>query len=290
MGKKTETVVNYLSLVKFSHTIFAMPFALIGFFLAVKYSGYYLEWQTLLLVILCMVLARNAAMGFNRYLDRNIDKKNERTANREIPKGIIDSKSALWFVIGNSLLFVLITFFINKLVFFLSPIALLILLGYSFTKHFTILCHFILGLGLSLAPIGAYLAVTGTFEVLPIFFSCIVITWVGGFDIIYSLQDEEFDRAYHLKSLPSFFGKKGSLIISSIIHLFTAFFVLFTGIYGGFGYLYYIGSFIFASLLFYQNYIVKPHDISKVNIAFATTNGISSVIFAFFTILDLYIN
>jgi len=280
---------NYFSLVKFSHTIFAMPFALIGFFLAVKYAGFYLEWQVLILVILCMVLARNAAMAFNRYIDRDIDAKNQRTSNRELPQGILKSESVLMFVILNSLGFIVITLFINKLVFFLSPIALAVILGYSYTKNFTFLCHFILGLGLSLAPIGAFLAVTGEFNLIPVLFSIIVLTWVSGFDIIYSLQDEDFDRGNQLKSVPVYFGKKGALVLSSVIHLISGLLVVYVGFLAGFGWVYFVGAIIFITLLFYQNYIVKPDDLTKINIAFMTTNGIASVIYAFFTILDLYI-
>lgn len=286
----TNNIKNYLSLVKFSHTIFALPFALIGFFLAVKYSGFYLEWKTLLLVILSMVFARNAAMGFNRYIDRHIDALNERTVKREIPNGQIKSKSALYFVISNSVFFIITTLFINKLVFFLSPVALLVILGYSYTKRYTYLCHFILGLGLSLAPIGAYLAVTGEFGLLPVLFSVIVLTWVSGFDIIYALQDSDFDKENKLKSVPAFLGKKLSLVFAGFIHSVSALVIIYSGIYGGFGSLYYFGALLFIGLLFYQNYIVKPDDLSKVNVAFFTTNGIASVVFAIFTILDLYIN
>ncbi|HJN64517.1 MAG TPA: UbiA family prenyltransferase, partial [Flavobacteriales bacterium] len=158
---------EYLSLIKFSHTIFAMPFALIGFFLASKDSEP--EWITLFYVVLCMIFARSAAMAFNRYIDKDIDTANERTAKiREIPNGTITAKNALIFVIINSMLFIGVTFFINSLCFRLSPIALIIILGYSFTKRFTALCHLVLGLGLSLTPIGAYLAVSGEFAIIPI--------------------------------------------------------------------------------------------------------------------------
>lgn len=289
LEERHNKIKNYFSLVKFSHTIFAMPFALIGFFLAVEYAGHYLEWKVFILVIISMVFARNAAMGFNRYVDREIDAINERTAKREIPQGIIKSRSALMFVFVNSMAFILTTLFINKLVFFLSPIALLIILGYSYTKNFTYLCHFILGLGLSLAPIGAYLAVTGEFSVIPILFSVIVLTWVSGFDIIYSLQDEDFDRGNELKSVPVRFGKKGALMLSSLIHFISGFFVIYVGILARFNWVYFVGAAIFIGLLLYQNYIVKPNDLSKVNVAFMTTNGIASVIYAIFTILDLYI-
>ena len=163
-------IKNYLSLVKFSHTIFAMPFAIIGFFLAVKTTETNLfsdeGIKILILVILDMIFARNAAMGFNRWLDRDIDAKNPRTEIREIPSGKIKAKYALWFVIINSGLFLIATFFINMFVFMLAPVALIVVLGYSYTKRFTALSHFVLGLGLSLAPVGSYLAVTGKFSLL----------------------------------------------------------------------------------------------------------------------------
>ena len=173
---------NYLSLVKFSHTIFAIPFACIGFFLASTSqplsSG--TDWWLFLKVILCMVFARSAAMAFNRYADRDIDDKNPRTAEREIPAGIISPNNALYFVVVNCILFILITYLINPLCFFLSPVALLVILGYSYTKRFTALCHFVLGIGLALAPIGAYIAVTGSFDsnsVVAVIFSFVVLFW-----------------------------------------------------------------------------------------------------------------
>lgn len=291
MIKKTkEKVKKYLSLVKFSHTIFAMPFALIGYFLALHQTKSEFEWKLFLFVILCMVFARNAAMAFNRFIDREIDIKNPRTAIREIPAGIIKAKSALLFVIVNSILFFVTTWFINTLTFRLSPVALLIILGYSLTKKFTALCHLILGLGLSLAPIGAYLAVTGEFALLPVLYSFVVLLWVSGFDIIYALQDLDFDKEEELKSFPVFFGKKGALSASTLLHIFTALIVVFAGYLGQFGILYWIGSFIFIGLLFYQHTLVKPNDLSKINLAFFTTNGIASVIFAIFTITELILD
>src|SRR6202165_791468 len=178
---------KYLSLVTFTHTIFAMPFAFIGFFLAVTTTNAHFEWTKLVIMVLCMVFARNSAMAFNRYLDRDVDAKNPRTKQRDIPSGRISPASALTFTIINCLLFIATTWFINPLCFYLSPVALLVVLGYSATKRFTALCHLVLGLGLSLAPIGAYLAVTGHFALLPILFSLTVIFWVSGFDIIYAL-------------------------------------------------------------------------------------------------------
>jgi 4-hydroxybenzoate polyprenyltransferase len=181
---------KYLSLVKFSHTIFAMPFAFIGFFLGANMPGQNINPLLLLKVVICMIFARNAAMGFNRFADNRYDLLNPRTAEREIPKGIISPAAALIFVIINSLAFIITAGFINYLTLVLSPVALLVILGYSLTKRITSLCHFVLGLGLSLAPIGAYISVTGEFHLLPVIFSLIVLTWVSGFDIIYALQDD----------------------------------------------------------------------------------------------------
>lgn len=280
---------NYLSLVKFSHTIFAMPFAMIGFFLAIELTAAVFEWHLLAKVILCMVFARNAAMAFNRYIDRNIDEKNPRTAIREIPAGIINANAALWFVILNSTAFVITTYFINPLCWALSPVALAVVLGYSLTKRFTALCHLILGLGLSLAPIGAYLAVVGKFDLLPLLFSFAVLFWVGGFDIVYALQDEEFDRENDLFSIPVWLGKKKALMLSNVLHAITAAMLFWAGQLGDFGWLFWVGYAIFISLLTYQHAIVKPNDLSRVNLAFFTTNGVASVLFASFVIADLFL-
>ncbi|RYG28776.1 MAG: 4-hydroxybenzoate octaprenyltransferase, partial [Chitinophagaceae bacterium] len=294
-------VKTYLSLIKFSHTIFAMPFAMIGFFLALnlfsesRYNDG--QWNLnktiavnedrqagllpfsddslimkltslnaslwtvaryLLLVIMCMVFARSAAMAFNRYLDRSFDAKNPRTAIREIPAGLLKANSVLLFTIINCLLFIACTFFINRLCFYLSPIALFVVLGYSYTKRFTPLCHLVLGLGLSLAPIGAYLAVTGKFSLLPILFSLAVIFWVSGFDIIYALQDEEFDKSHKLYSIPSWLGKAKALRVSELLHVLSFGCVALAGYVGAFGWLYWIGIAIFAGMLVYQHSIVKP--------------------------------
>ncbi len=278
---------NYLSLVKFSHTVFAMPFAISGYFLAIHFTPAGFSWKLLVLVILCMVFARNAAMAFNRYVDREIDLRNPRTALREIPSGLVKPKSALKFVFLNAILFMATAYFINLLTFRLSPLALIIILGYSFTKQFTVFCHFILGLGLSLAPIGAYLALTGEFHILPLFFSAIVLLWSSGFDIIYALQDISFDKEEELKSVPVTFGKRKSLVISSLLHGIVAIIVAYIGIAYPFGLYYWIGAALFIGLLLYQHLIVKPHDLSRVNIAFFTTNGLASLVFSAFVIGDM---
>lgn len=307
-------VKSYLSLIKFSHTIFAMPFALIGFFLGI-YSNLRVErfetntstgvniglvaeksgispltelFVKFLLVVGCMVFARTAAMAFNRYLDRHFDARNPRTAIREIPTGILKANNVLLFTIVNSLLFVVCAYFINRLCFYLSPVALLVVLGYSYTKRFTPLCHLILGLGLSLAPIGAYLAVAGEFRLLPLLFSFAVIFWVSGFDIIYALQDEEFDKSQRLYSIPAWLGKKKALRVSELLHVASAVCVIIAGFVGEFSWLYWIGVGIFAGMLIYQHSVVKPNDLRKVNLAFMTANGIASVVFAIFVIADIF--
>ena len=261
---------SYLSLITFSHTVFALPFAIIGFTLGITQPGAQFLWTDLLLVIACMVFARSAAMAFNRYIDRDIDAANPRTVVREIPAGTIEPQSALWFVVANCVLFVGVTWFINPLCFWLSPVALAVILGYSYTKRYTSWCHFVLGLGLSLAPLGAFLAVTGEFsEWLPLFYSAAVLLWVSGFDIIYALQDEEFDKLNNLHSIPSKIGTTDALKLSIRLH---------------------IGTAIFLGLLYYQHTLVKPNDLSKVNLAFFTTNGIASVTFAFFVLLEFFVN
>jgi 4-hydroxybenzoate polyprenyltransferase len=284
-----QKVKTYLSLVKFSHTVFAMPFAFIGFSLAVSGDDHQFSLKLFLLIILCMIFARNAAMGFNRLADKKFDALNPRTASREIPSGIINSRAALIFIIVNAVLFISTTYFINPLTLILSPVALIIILGYSLTKRITILCHFILGLGLSLAPIGAYISVTGKFSLLPLIYSFIVLTWVSGFDIIYALQDDEFDRTNSLYSIPSRTGRRKALLISVMVHIITFLLVIGAGILGTSGYFYWIGAALFTVLLSYQHLIVSHKDISRVNLAFATTNGIASIVFSVFVIFDLFI-
>jgi 4-hydroxybenzoate polyprenyltransferase len=288
---RVGTIKNYFSLVKFAHTIFAMPFALIGFFYGLKMVDYDLNrpwWLLFILVILCMVFARSAAMAFNRWLDAEYDAKNPRTVIREIPGGIISKKNAMIFVIFNCIAFIICTFFINTLCFILAPVALFVILFYSYTKRFTVLCHLVLGLGLSLAPIGAYIAVTGKFAIVPILFSFAVLFWVSGFDIIYALQDEEFDKENNLYSIPSFIGTKKALRVSEFLHFLSALSVIAAGMIGNFSAMYWSGVVVFAFFLFYQHTLVKSKDLSKVNKAFFSSNGIASVVFCVLVLLDLF--
>ncbi|MHB8259217.1 MAG: UbiA-like polyprenyltransferase [Bacteroidia bacterium] len=279
---------QYLSLIKFSHTVFALPFAMIGFLLAVKQERYF-NTTIFIYMLLCMIFARSAAMAFNRYIDRKFDALNPRTKNREVPAGVISPASALALTIGCSLAFITTTWFINTICFYLSPVALAVILGYSFTKRFTPLCHLILGLGLSLSPIGAYLTVTGEFSLLPILLSFVVFTWSGGFDIIYALPDAEFDKEHNLYSIPSWLGIKHALKFSEVAHVITAILLISVGLLGHFSFLYWIGATCFIGLLIYQHLLVKPNDLSKVNIAFGTVNGIGSLVFSVFTIADIFI-
>jgi len=280
---------KYFSLVLFAHSIFAMPFALIGFFLGVTTTQNPFNWYLLALVVLCMIFARNAAMAFNRYLDRKIDAKNPRTVTRDIPAGKISAAEALTFVIVNCILFVIATAFINQLCLFLSPVALFVVLFYSYTKRFTALCHLVLGLGLSLAPIGAYIAVTGVFNIVPLFYSFAVLFWVSGFDIIYALQDEGFDREEKLHSIPAAMGIKNALRLSEVLHFFSALCVVMPLFFAEFSWVYLIGILFFCAMLIYQHLLVKPNDISKVDRAFATTNGYASVIFAVCFLVDAFL-
>jgi len=281
-------MIKYLSLVKFSHTIFAMPFAMIGFALGISSGNNTFSLITLILIILCMITARNAAMGFNRFADRKFDEQNPRTNRREIPAGKISPRAALTFVVVNAIIFIILTYFINNLAFLLSPVALLVILGYSLTKRITALCHLILGLGLSIAPMGAYIAVTGQFAIEPVVYSFLVFTWSSGFDIIYAMQDDEFDRSANLYSIPAIAGRKNALFISSCLHFITFCLVIAAGIICQSGIMYWIGASLFSGLLLSQRLIVKAHDLSKVNLAFGTTNGIASILFAVFAIIDIF--
>lgn len=277
-------VKNYLNLIKFSHTIFALPFAFVGYFLGACLSNTHIDYFLMIKVILCMVFARNAAMAFNRWADREIDAKNPRTKIREIPAGVISANGALVFTLVNSLLFMTVTYFINDLCFYLSPVALIVILGYSYTKRFTSWCHFILGLSLSLAPLGAYLAVTARFDLIPILFSLTVLTWVAGFDIVYALQDESFDKQYNLKSIPSKLGYNNAKNLSRALHILSTVFLIEAVsnsviVYRASKPAAILGVLMFILMLIYQHYIVEKHGTAKINLAFFTLNGVASVIF-----------
>jgi 4-hydroxybenzoate polyprenyltransferase len=285
-----QKISTYFSLVKFSHTLFALPFAALGFTLGRLDAPNGELFSLGLKVLLCMVFARNTAMAFNRLIDAHIDKKNPRTAVREIPAGILRPSQVKAFVTLNALAFMATTFFINPLCFFLSPVALAIVMGYSYTKRFTPFCHLILGLGLALAPIGAYMAMTGASNWIVIILGLVVMTWVGGFDIIYALQDETFDKEHQLYSIPAWLGGTQALVVSRILHVISTVAILAFAIMGYATrdvnvYWLLAGVLVFMSMLLYQHSLVKAHDLRHVNLAFFTTNGIASVLFGTFTII-----
>lgn len=281
-------VKDYFSLVKFAHTAFALPFALIGYTLGVMAAGFN-PW-ILAAVLACMVFARNAAMGFNRVIDRRFDMRNPRTAGREIPAGKISVRAGKWFVILNSAAFIAVAATFNWLTLALSPVVLVVVLGYSYTKRFTALCHMVLGLGLAIAPSAAYIAVTGTLSITPVCISVLVLTWVSGFDIIYALQDAGFDREERLHSVPAALGVRGALWVSVLLHVVTVAMVFVVGSLLGNGWLYWTGAAVFLGLLVYQHLIVRPGDLSRIGAMFGLTNGLASIAYATFVILYLALN
>ncbi|MDR2883469.1 MAG: putative 4-hydroxybenzoate polyprenyltransferase [Alistipes sp.] len=273
------TISKYASLVKFAHTAFALPFALVGFVYAVRSTGAPFEWALLAKVVVCMVLARNAAMGFNRWADRRIDAANPRTAAREIPSGAIPPRAALWFVVVNAALFVAAAALINRLALMLSPVALLVLLGYSYTKRFTAWSHIVLGMGLAIAPVGAYIAVTGRVAMAPVVLAALVMTWVAGFDIIYARADADFDRAHGLHSVPARFTGRRAAVISALLHLVTVYATVVFGLFVSLGTPYWIGAGIFVSLLVLQH--------TPLRLPFDWVNGAASLAFSALAIVDL---
>lgn len=281
---------HFLSLVKFSHTVFALPFAAIGFTLGALDAPEKLTIWLGLKVLGCMVFARNTAMAFNRLTDAGIDRENPRTAVREIPAGVLSSGQVALFVGMNALAFVATAWMINPICFYLSPVALAVIMGYSYTKRFTPLCHLILGTGLALAPVGAYLAVTGYFDLPVVVLGMAVLTWVGGFDVIYALQDEQFDRERSLHSLPAWLGGVMALRVSRSLHVVTAMAL------SGFAYLIrdrvsqplmMLALLFFGGMLIYQHRLVRPGDLRRVDMAFFTANGLASLTFGFLLIVAL---
>lgn len=276
-----QKISAYFSLIKFSHTIFAMPFALIGAVLGYK-NGYYnqIPWVLFGFVILCMFFARSAAMSFNRYADAKIDLLNPRTKNREIPKGVYKSAQVLFFTVLNAAFFVTTTYFINSLVFYLSPIALLVVLGYSYAKRFTFLAHVWLGVALALAPLGAFMVFSASFSWIPIPFSLIVIFWVSGFDVIYSTQDAEFDREQGLNSIPSLLGVKKALNVAFLLHILAISVSIITGFLFEWHFAYWIGTAAFSLMLIWEHIIIrKNYNQQTVNMAFATINSYAGLLY-----------
>ena len=284
------TITNYLRLVKFSHTIFAMPFALLSFTYAwITTQPEHSLWILLMQVVGCMVFARNVAMGFNRWADRKIDAENPRTAEREIPAGKVSAKGAIWFVVINALLFVAVAASINPLCGVLSPVALFVVMFYSYCKRFTSLAHIVLGISLGIAPVGAYMAVTGTSSIECWLLALVVMCWCSGFDIIYALQDAEFDRERGLHSIPSRFSALTSLVISALLHLASIALLVWFASYQPQSWLLYVGCALFSAILISEHYIVTPSRQRNIGIAFGTFNALASVSLALFLIANLLI-
>ncbi|MCX7697086.1 MAG: putative 4-hydroxybenzoate polyprenyltransferase [Bacteroidales bacterium] len=269
-------MIKYLRLIKFSHTIFSFPFALVGYFEGVREVGFF-SWYNFFLTFLALILARTAAMSFNRWIDRDIDALNPRTQIRDIPSGKVHPREALLLTILASMLFLLVTSFINELTFILGPLALFVILGYSYTKRFTILSHFVLGLSLSMAPAGGYIAASGNIDFYLLWLIMSVVFWVAGFDIIYALQDEEFDRKMNLFSIPVRFGRH-SLVIAFISHVFAMFFLFYFCMIINHEWVW-TSFFLFSLMLFVQHVIVWLGYDRKVHLNFGLWNGMASVTF-----------
>ncbi|MBL8863463.1 MAG: UbiA family prenyltransferase [Planctomycetes bacterium] len=268
-----STLRDWLALVRFSHSVFALPFALCGAWLA---AGGPPGWRVAVLVVLCAVAARTAAMGFNRLVDRASDAANPRTRGREIPSGKLGPGAVRALVVFASLAFVALAFALNPLAGWLSAPVLLVLLGYSYVKRVSSSAHLVLGLALSLAPLGAWVAVRGTLEpdVTPVLWLALgVLTWVAGFDLIYACQDAAFDRASGLHSIPARFGLARALQLSGALHVVTVAALAAVGVTAELGLAWWVALGVAALLLVWQHRIVAPHDLSRVDLAFFTLNG-----------------
>lgn len=272
-----------LEMIKFEHTVFALPFALLSALLAARGIP---EPRTLGWILVAMVGARSAAMAFNRIADLHYDALNPRTANRALPRGILTLGQVAAFTAVSAGVFVLAAWQLNPLCFALSPVALLWILGYSYTKRFTALSHLWLGLSLGIAPVGAWLAVRGQFDLVPILLALAVTLWTAGFDIIYSLQDVEFDRRVGLRSLPQTVGEAPALWLSRLMHVGMVGLLLAVGRLADLHWGYYAGVSVAALLIAYEQSLVKPDDLSRVNLAFFTLNGWVSVLLFAFTVVD----
>lgn len=279
---------TWLELVRFSHTVFALPFAAIAYALA--HFDRSPEARTALLCLVALVSARTAAMAYNRWIDRDIDALNPRTRTRHLPAGAIGAGEVLALVIGSSAIFVLASWALNDLAFRLSIPVLVVLLGYSHAKRFTWAAHFILGLALGIAPLGVFVAVRG--EVDASYFQAgvlgaAVLAWVAGFDLIYSCQDAAFDRAHGLRSIPARIGIARSLVLARLLHVAMIVLLVVLGRLSGASTLYHVGLLITAALLVYEHRLVRADDLSRIDVAFFTVNGVVSLLFAAFAIADV---
>ena len=285
MNTHIENIRKVLRLIRFEHSVFALPFALISMMLAAE--GFP-PLHTIVLIILACVFARSAAMAFNRIADLKFDALNPRTQHWELPEKKINVTFVAGFVAINCVLFIIVARLLNPLAFYLSPVALIVLIGYSYTKRFTWLTHFILGGALGLAPAGAWIAIRGDITLIPVTLGLAVLLWTAGFDVIYACQDVEFDKTHCLHSIPKQFGIKTALIVSALVHCIAfGFFLILFFIADLLGAAYLIGVGLVAVLLLYEHAIVTPKDLSRVNVAFFTVNGIVSLMLFFFALVDI---
>ncbi len=277
-GVRSATV--YARMIKLSHTVFALPFALAAAVLAAREVEW--TWAQLGLILVCMVAARSSAMGFNRIVDRDIDAKNPRTSNREIPAGQLSVSAAWAFTLGSAALFVAASAALGRATLLLSPVALAVVWGYSLTKRYTALCHVVLGVALALAPTGVWIALTDGYGIVPALLSAAVATWVAGFDILYSCQDEAFDRENGLNSIPAALGLRGAMILSAALHLGTMAALIALPAFVSLGWPYAIGLLTIGAVLAYEHWIVRPSDLSRIDKAFFDLNGYVSLLFLAF--------
>lgn len=275
---------TYLEMIKFQHSIFALPFAYLGAFLAEIRIPSFL---TLLWITLAMVGARSFAMAMNRLIDREIDRRNPRTSERALPKGLLPIPSVIVFSLISLTVFLIAVYNLAPVCRYLWPFVVIPFVIYPYTKRFTWLSHFILGLCLGLAPVGAWIAVTNSVSIEPFLLGAAVLCWVAGFDIFYAIQDMDFDRKHRLYSIPANFGIKTSLTVTKLLHFTAISFLVCTGLRLDLGVFYFIGVFIAGVLLAYENSIIKPNDLSKLNMAFFTMNGVISVLMFLFVAIDI---
>jgi 4-hydroxybenzoate polyprenyltransferase len=275
------------SLVKFSHTIFALPFALAAVVLALPHGSF--TWGKLLLIVLAIASARTAAMAFNRLVDRDIDAENPRTRDRELPRGALSTTFVRGLVFASCATFVICAALLGRLPLLLSPVALALALGYSYVKRFSSLCHLVLGAAIAFAPGGAWIAVGAPVTLAPWLLVFAVASWVAGFDVLYALQDEQFDKAHGLYSIPSRLGTVGALWVSGLLHVVTVACLALVGITLGRGIAYIIGTLLVAGILFYEHTLVRPNDLSKLDKAFFDLNGYISVAFFVCVLADHFL-
>ena len=278
-----RSLLVYLEMIKIQHSVFALPFAMIGMLWA---AGGWPGWIKFLWILLAMVSCRSAAMSFNRIADRKIDALNPRTAIRALPSGLISLNDAYFFFLVSCAIFIFSAAMLNPLAFILSPVALFITLGYSYAKRWTPFCHFILGLSLGIAPLAAWIGIKGTFnfEIFPLVVA--VLFWSAGFDILYALLDEQFDQDHNVHSIPQQYGRKKALLISKASHLAAICFFWIQGLVLHTGMWYFFGIFIAGMLLFYEQMLIKPNNYRKIHFAFGTLNGIMSMSVFIFTLID----